>query len=75
MTRVIDFFFDFRIRDLLSEENKSKGIEFYPLTSNLCSEATNMLYLSFSGLCFGWGASIWPQNCNFILLQQEDSDL
>ena len=33
MTRVIDFFFDFRIRDLLSEENKSKGIEFYPLTA------------------------------------------
>ena len=51
------------------------NIRVKALTSNLCSEATNMLYLSFSGLCFGWGASIWPQNCNFILLQQEDSDL
>ena len=24
------------------------------LTSNLCSQATNMVYLSFRGLCFGW---------------------
>ena len=29
----------------------------YTLASNLCSEATNMLYLSFSGLCFGWGSN------------------
>jgi len=29
------------------------------LASNLCSEATNMLYLSYRGLCFGWGGKFY----------------
>ena len=38
------------------------------LASNLCSEATNMLYLSYRGLCFGWG---W--NCYLLLEGFEDA--
>ena len=38
------------------------------LASNLCSEATNMLYLSYRGLCFGWG---W--NCYLLLKGFEDA--
>ena len=29
------------------------------LASNLCSEATNMLYLSYRGLCFGCGGKFY----------------